>query len=119
MSIKAVRGAICIKKDKKEFIINSVNELITQLFQNNSLNSDNVVSIVFSVTKDLKSLNPAAALRKNGYASIPLFCTQEPVCKGALKRVIRVLITYNSLEKKSAPVYINGAEKLRPDLAKN
>lgn len=119
MICKAVRGATGVSKDKKELIIESVEQLVTRLFEENDLNEDNVVSITFSITRDLKAFNPAAALRKNGFSTIPLFCTQEPKHKGALKRVVRVLITFNTEKNRPvSPVYINGAERLRPDLVK-
>lgn len=118
MIVKAVRGATALHKDNKNEMIQVVNELISRLFEENSLKEKAVVSIIFSVTKDLKSLNPAAALRKNGYGSIPLFCTQEPHSKGAPKKIVRVLITFNSeVDFQVKPIYINGAERLRPDLS--
>ena len=44
-------------------------------------------------------------------------CTQEAEITGMLKKVIRVLIT-GYFDAKPIPVYANGAEVLRPDLAK-
>ena len=72
---------------------------------------------MFSLTDDLTAANPAAGLRKTGFAATPLFCTQEAKIDGALPRVIRVLVTWDSLERRAAvPVYLDGAEVLRPDL---
>ncbi len=106
-------------KDKPTEIIKGVNQMVEALFIQNNLKDSDVVSILFSITKDLKSMNPAAALRQKGYSNIPLFCTQEPTVHRSMKRMIRVLITFNSeTDREVIPVYINGAEKLRPDLVR-
>ena len=81
------------------------------------------VSVVFTLTPDLNVCNPAKALRLKGFCTrVPLFCCQEAYIAGMLPKVIRVLITWNADEswlKKNTvtPVYMNGAEVLRPDLS--
>ena len=112
----AVRGATCSKDSPLE-IEKSIKTLFDKLYSENSILDENLVSIQFTITNDIKSLNPATALRKAGYGSdVPLFCSQEPEITGMLKNCIRVLIT-GYFEEKPKPVYINGAEVLRPDLA--
>jgi chorismate mutase len=75
------------------------------------------VSVLFSLTDDLTAANPATALRRIGYADTPLFCAQEAKIDGAMPRVVRVMVTWDSLEPRPAlPVYLDGAESLRPDL---
>jgi chorismate mutase len=72
---------------------------------------------VCSSDLDLTAANPATGLRRTGFSSTPLFCTQEARIDGALPRVIRALVTFESLERRaSVPVYLDGAEALRPDL---
>lgn len=113
----AVRGAVCTEDSPLE-IEKSVKELFEKLYVLNSIKDENLVSIQFTITSDLKSLNPATALRKAGFGKdVPLFCSQEPEIKGMLKKVIRVLIT-GYFDSKPKAVYINGAEVLRPDLVK-
>jgi len=84
----------------------------------NELKDEDLASIVFSQTSDLKTRNAAAACRKAGYASnVPLFCCQEAEISGSLPLCIRVLITINHARKKEAKmVYLRGASNLRPDL---
>ncbi len=119
MITKAVRAATGVRKDKKEEIVKSMSELFKQLADKNNLTEEQIVSVIFTVTRDLRSCNPATALRLFGYTKVPLFCMQEPLYKGSTKRLIRVLVTFNSENNDfvPVPVYINGAEKLRPDLA--
>jgi len=117
MAVKAVRGAIQIKKNNKSFIEKGVVKLVTTIIKNNKLLTENIISIIFSQTTDLNVMNPAAALRTVGFANTPLFCTQEPDVSGSMKRVIRVIITAESMVN-LVPVYLEGAQNLRPDLGK-
>lgn len=116
--LTGIRGASCIADDTPEAVQAAVTELFATLYEKNAIKEKNIVSIQFTLTPDIQSLNPAAALRRAGYAvSCPLFCSQEPVIKGMLPRTVRVLITLYS-RKAAVPVYINGAERLRPDLCR-
>lgn len=113
-----IRGASGIEEDTPEAVQKAVAELFTALYEKNSIKEKNIVSIQFTLTPDITSLNPAAALRKAGFGqSCPLFCSQEPVINGMLPKMVRVLITVYS-RRSAKPVYINGAERLRPDLCK-
>lgn len=114
----SVRGATGVARDRKEDLVPAVHELVEQLMRVNGIREEALVHILFSVTRDIRSMNAAGALRRFGFAGVPLFCVQEPVYRGSCKRMIRVLLTYYGREG-TAPVavYRNGAEKLRPDLA--
>ncbi len=118
MKIWAVRGAITISKDTAAEILAATSELLTQIFAENSIEAENIVSIIFTVTPDIKSEFPAVAARKLGLTSTPLMCCQEISKKGALPLCIRTLIHfYTDLAKEDIqPVYLNDAVKLRPDL---
>lgn len=114
----AVRGATCAKNTKSS-LSSVVPELYKRLVDLNGINESDVVSIQFTMTKDLNALNPAFALREAGFASdIPLFTSQESPVKKGLKKVVRILITYYG-KVKPTPLYLNGAEILRPDLTVN
>lgn len=111
----AVRGAVCAKNEPQS-IKKAINLMFENLYAKNKIVEDDIVSIQFTITKDLTCLNPAKALRELGFCnSVPLFCSQEPQIDGMLESVIRVLITgyFNS---KPSSFYGNGAEVLRPDL---
>ncbi len=118
--VKAVRGATTVDSDDKIMVVNRVCELVDKIFKENELDDVDVVSLQFSITDDIVSINPAAALRAGGgYCSVPLFCSQEPKSLNALPMAIRVLITWNdenNMIKK--PSYLHRAEILRPDLIK-
>jgi len=94
-------------------------KLVTEILSRNGIRETEIVSLIFSVTKDLSAANPASGLRTVGFSDVPLFCLQEADVEGALERVIRVLLTYEaSGDGRALPVYLDGAEALRPDLAR-
>ena len=117
MFVRAVRGAVQIEEDSVSPVVRGVGLLVNGLLEKNSINVKNIISIQFTVTEDIQSKNPAAALRTFGFQDVPLFCSQEPKIAGSMPRIVRILMTVetdsgNVLQ----PLYINGAEKLRPDL---
>jgi len=117
---KAVRGAIQVGENSASAIEEAAARLMAEILRVNRIAENHIVSILFSVTEDLTAANPATGLRRTGFSVTPLFCTQEPRIDGALPRIIRALVTYDSPRGGPAvPVYLDGAEGLRPDLAGN
>ena len=121
--LAAFRGAICVE-NTAESITENVCLMCRELFSRNSIKADDIVSLQFTITKDITKLNPATALRKGDcgldITAVPLFCSQEAYIEGGMPLVIRALLTtyvdagYNERHN----VYLNGAEKLRPDFSK-
>ncbi|WP_295797107.1 chorismate mutase [uncultured Treponema sp.] len=119
--IFGIRGAVCAE-NTPESIKENVGEMCHLIFKENNLQPDDIVSVHFTMTQDLKCMNAAAALRKSDVgidtSLLALFVSQEASIDGMLPRAIRVLVTaYLPAEKKPIHVYINGAEKLRPDFS--
>jgi chorismate mutase len=112
----ALRGAArCL--NRADDIQYQITALYDEILARNNLEEGDIVSLVFSVTRDLDAANPAAALRKSGRAAeLALFCAGEPDVAGSLERVVRVLVHYYA-EEGAEPrhVYRNGAEVLRPE----
>lgn len=106
-----------MQDDDPQAIRKAAERLVAELLGKNEIGKERIVSILFSVTRDLTRANPAAAARALGLEETPLFCLQEAQIEGAMPRVIRVLVTYESDgERPPVPVYLDGAEALRPDL---
>jgi monofunctional chorismate mutase len=118
MNLWAVRGATTISKDKPGEVLAATREMLTELMGCNSMAPENIISIIFTVTPDIRSQFPAVAARELGLTDTPLLCTQEIPKKGSLPLCIRVLIHfYTNLSKTQIqPVYLKNAVKLRPDL---
>ncbi len=111
-----IRGAWCTENSQAQ-IQADVSKMIREIFKKNNLDEEDLVSIHFTVTSDLNTLNPAAALRRENLClNTALFCSTEPDIIGSLKSVVRVLVTAY-LQKTPIHVYGGGAEVLRPDFA--
>ena len=113
----ALRGAVQCENTEDDICLH-VGQMYDELLRLNSLNETDIVSVIFSVTRGLDALNPAAALRKYGRAcnDEALFSVQEPECVNSLERTVRVIIhCYLEEGIKVKYVYRNGAEVLRPD----
>ena len=119
MNIVSVRGAITADNNTTEDITNASNELFDEILKRNNINTDDIINIIFSLTKDLNAIYPAKAIRENfNIADTPLFCVQEADIHNSLEKCIRIMLTVKSdLTKKEVKhVYLKGAANLRPDL---
>jgi chorismate mutase len=119
MGVRAVRGAIQIDRDDPDEIVTATRELLTSVMSGNELAPDDLISIVFTLTPDLRSCFPATAARDLGLTDVPLLCATEVDVPGALPRVVRLLAHVETDAPRSAVrhVYLRGATRLRPDLA--
>ena len=114
--VRAVRGAIVVPDDSAEAVLRATERLLGELLARNALTHDDLISIVFTATADLRSAFPAEAARRMGLADVPLLCAREIEVPGALTRVVRVLAHAETDRPRLAPVYLDGAEVLRDDL---
>ncbi len=89
-----------------------------EILDRNELEPADIVSCIFTVTRDLDAEFPAVAARGIGFERVPLLCAQEIDVPGALPRIIRVLIHYYAAGRDHVPqhVYLGEAAKLRLDL---
>jgi len=113
----ALRGAVQCENTADD-ICCQIGQMYDDLLLKNNLNESDIVSIIFSVTRDLTVINPSTALRKYGRArgDEALFSVQEPECENSLERTVRLIIhCYLEEGSKVKYVYRNGAEVLRPD----
>jgi chorismate mutase len=119
VAVRALRGATRLVADDRDEMNEAVVELLAELFDRNRLGTDDLISIVFTATPDLRSEFPAAAARKLGLGDVPLLCAQELDVAGALPRVVRVLVHAETDLRRAdiVHVYLRGAEVLRRDLA--
>ena len=118
--VRALRGATTVTENTKEAITKAVTELMSILETQNQLDTDEIVSVTFSVTSDIDAMFPAAVARHRlGWKDVPLLDVQHMKVKNSLPKCIRVLIHFNTLLPKDRlrHVYLEEAAKLRPDLA--
>ena len=119
MKVRAIRGATQLGADTQEEMRVAVVELLETIFRENALEIEDLISILFTVTPDLHSDFPAAAARTLPLGQIPLMCFQEIDVKGALPRVVRVMVNCYSHRSHSEikHIYQRGAISLRKDIA--
>ncbi len=119
MTVRAIRGATQLTKDNLEEMAEAVTELLSELFEKNSLSKADLISIFFTSTEDLLSDFPAAAARKLDLGDIPLMCAREIPVTGSLPRVVRVMVHAHSdlTHAQIKHIYKRGAEVLRRDIA--
>ena len=118
MKVRAARGAIVVSEDTPASVHASTGRLLETLLARNDVVHDDLISILFTVTDDLRSAFPAEAARRMGLGDVPLLCAREIPVEGAMPSVVRVLMHFHSeraLDEVSH-VYLDGAEKLRDDL---
>ena len=120
-SVRAFRGATQLAVDTKAEMKMAVVELLAEILEANSISNDDLISILFTATPDLKSDFPAAGVRELGLVDLPLICAQELDVEGSLPRTIRLLVHANSelLRSEVTHKYLRGAQVLRPDLSKS
>jgi chorismate mutase len=119
MSVRGIRGATTVERDRAEEILRATHELMLALLDcNPSLRSQDITSAIFTVTEDLSSAYPAQAARELGWDQVPMLCTHEIPVPGGMPRCIRVLLHWNTELPQDAVqhVYLRQAKRLRPDL---
>ena len=115
--VKGIRGATVVEADEPQAIYEATKILLEEIIGANQLEIDNIITINFTATQDLKSAYPAKAAREMGLNHIPLMCTQEMFVEDSLPRCIRVLILVNCFENQDIQhIYLKEAKSLRPDL---
>tara|TARA_Y100001978_G_C23638107_1_gene406915 strand:+ start:770 stop:1150 length:381 start_codon:yes stop_codon:yes gene_type:complete len=112
-----IRGATTSKENTKIEITSAVHELIDELITRNNLEPINILSIIFTATKDLNACFPASIARKfNGLDSVAFLDCQQMFVPDDVKFCIRLMAQVNlpTMSKPNHP-YLRGASYLRPD----
>ncbi len=119
MAVRALRGAIQLDSDERSHLLQSTAELVTKVMHANNLDAADLISIWFSATPDITSEFPALAARELGLGDVPLMCSVEMDVKGAMPRVIRLMMHANTnlTRGEIQHIYLRGAVNLRRDLA--
>lgn len=116
--VRAARGAIRVEEDTVSSVLSATERLLGEMLRVNAVAPDDIVSVFFTVTQDLRSAFPAEAARRMGLGRVPLLCAQEIPVEGSMRGVIRVLLQFHTSRPtpEVVHVYLDGAETLRDDL---
>lgn len=116
--VRAIRGATTASENTVEAIREAVKELLDELEGRNQLNPDDIISAIFTATRDLDAIFPAQIARERPqWEHVALLDVQQMHVKGSLERCIRFLIHVNTPASKVEIYhpYLRGAKNLRPD----
>jgi chorismate mutase len=104
--------------DEREHVLALTRALVAEVLEANRLAPDDVISLIFSATRDLSSVAPALAARQLGMDGTALLCLQEMFVVGSMPQVIR-LIAHVETDRTAAQlqhVYHRGTHVLRSDI---
>ena len=115
--IAFIRGATTASGNSVEEIEEVVVELINELISRNKLLKTNLLSIIFTATKDLDACFPASIARKyNGLDSVAFLDCQQMHVSNDLDFCIRIMAQVSLPQNSSLKhPYLRGASKLRSD----
>jgi chorismate mutase len=118
MAVRGIRGATTVEANTPGAIAEATRELLIALIERNAIRREELASAWFTTTPDLTAEFPAYAARALGWVDVPLICAQEIPVPGALPRVVRVLLHYNTdlPQRAMHHVYLREAVALRRDL---
>ena len=118
MKVRAARGAIVVVHDDVDVVLDATERLLAAVLERNAIEPDDLISVLFTVTDDLRSAFPAEAARRMGLGRVPLMCAREIPVEGSMPSVIRLLAHFHSelILDQVVHVYLDGAESLRDDL---
>jgi chorismate mutase len=114
----ALRGATTVDEDTDEQVTQRTQALLKALLERNGISHDQIISVVFTSTDDVRSAFPATAARGIGFGDIPLLCARELGIAGSQPRCIRVMMHVEMFPPPAQfhHVYLEGARGLRDDL---
>ena len=115
--ITFIRGATTASGNSVREIEVAVVELVDELISRNKLIKTNILSIIFTATKDLNACFPASIARKfNGLDSVAFLDCQQMFVSDDVDFCIRIMAQV--LLPANTPIkhpYLRGASKLRTD----
>ncbi len=116
--VRAIRGATTASENSVTAIREAVHELLDEIEDRNDLDLNEVVNVIFSVTRDLDAVFPAAIARQRpNWQTVPLLDVQQMSVQTDLSFCIRCLIQFNTPKPnlEVQHVYLRQAKTLRPD----
>ncbi|MEH2323053.1 MAG: chorismate mutase [Nostoc sp.] len=115
--MRAIRGATTVSENTVEAMQEVVTELLDELENRNQFQPRDMISVTFSVTRDLDAIFPAAIARSRpGWDNVAMLDVQQMHVEGSLQRCIRFLIhAYLPASASIHHIYLRNAASLRPD----
>jgi len=117
-AVRALRGATTLDADTKEQMTERVQTLLREMVERNGVHHDDIISVVFTATDDLRSMFPATAARALGLGDLPLLCARELAIEEATPHCVRILmhISTERVPHDLRHVYLENAQGLNDEL---
>jgi chorismate mutase len=117
--LHGIRGATTVEANEASLILGATDELLRRMIEANGLEPDDIVSGIFTVTRDLDAAFPARAAEDYGWNIVALLHSTEIPVPGSLPRCIRLLVHAYTRRSRAdiRHIYLRGATVLRPDRA--
>jgi chorismate mutase len=118
LRVRAIRGATTVDRDTRDEVIGRTKELVRAVVERNALDPEDLISILFTATDDIRSAFPAEAAREAGFTHVPLMCARELDIENGIPRCIRIMVHVQT-SRPTAELrhpYLHGARQLRTDL---
>ncbi|HEY9704610.1 MAG TPA: chorismate mutase [Allocoleopsis sp.] len=116
--LRAIRGATTVDENSYIAMRDAIMELLEELEERNHLHPTQIISAIFTATKDIDAVFPAAIARQRPYwDNVALLDVQQMHVEGSLPLCIRFLIHANIPSNQIIIYhpYLRGAKNLRPD----
>jgi chorismate mutase len=116
--VRALRGATTVDADTVDQVTERVQALVNTMLDRNGVDKEDLISVLFTATDDIRCMFPATAARGVGLGDVPLICARELDVVGGTPGCIRVLMHLNTERSRAElhHVYLQGARALRDDL---
>jgi chorismate mutase len=117
-AVRALRGATTVDADTVDQVTERVQALVNTMLDRNGVDKEDLISVLFTATDDIRCMFPATAARGVGLGDVPLICARELDVVGGTPGCIRVLMHLNTERSRAElhHVYLQGARALRDDL---
>jgi chorismate mutase len=117
--LHGIRGATTVDRNEAGEILAATDELLRTLIEANQLEPDDIVSGLFTVTRDLDAAFPARAAEEFGWNIVALLHASEIPVPGSLPMCIRLLVHAYTRRSRAEikHCYLRRATVLRPDRA--
>lgn len=112
--MRAVRGATVSTANIEQDILEVTIDLLNQIITTNSINSDDIISVILTSTPDITACFPGKAVRDMGLGRVSVLDMTAPSIDGDVALCIRIMMYVNTSETLNH-VYVGDAKKLRPD----
>ena len=117
---RGIRGATTVTRNDEQEILQETVILLEEIVNRNDVKPEDICSVWITMTHDLDATFPARAIRGlEGWDLVPLMCSVEIPVQGSLPKCIRLMVQVNTekSQKEIRHVYLNEAQRLRPDLS--